>query len=92
MNAMEDDIKQLIIDSLNLEDLSIEQIDSCEPLFGEGLALDSIDALELGIALQKKYSIKIDSRSEEIKDHFYSVQTIAKFVTLKAQGDESGKS
>ena len=56
---LELEVKQLIIDSLSLEDIEPEDIDSEEPLFGDGLGLDSIDALELGIALQKTYNIKI---------------------------------
>lgn len=74
------EIKQLIIDSLNLEDMTIEDIDETSPLFGEGLGLDSIDALELGVALQKKYGIHISSQDEDIKKHFYSVETLAEFV------------
>ena len=80
MNKIENEIKQLILDSLNLEDISIDDIKSEEALFGEGLGLDSIDALELGVALQKTYNIKIDSKSEELKKHFFSVKTIADFV------------
>ena len=55
MAELELEIKQLIIDTLMLEDIKPEDIDSAEPLFVEGLGLDSIDALELGVALQKKY-------------------------------------
>jgi acyl carrier protein len=86
MTNIEDDIKQLILDSLNLEDIKIEDIKTEEALFGEGLGLDSIDALELGIALQKKYKIKIDSKSEDLKKHFFSVKTIADFIGNKFQG------
>jgi acyl carrier protein len=74
------EITQLIIDALKLEDLSIEDVDPQMPLFGEGLGLDSIDALELGIALQKKYNIKIDSNDEHTKQQFATVETLAKFV------------
>jgi acyl carrier protein len=80
---MEEEIKQLIIDSLNLEEISVDDIKSEEPLFGEGLGLDSIDALELGMALQKKYNFKIDSAVEDIKNHFLSVKTIAEFICSK---------
>lgn len=80
MRAFESEIKELIVGALGLEDLQPEAIDSDEPLFGDGLGLDSIDALELGVALQKKYGITIGSVTDEIKAHFQSVRTIARFV------------
>ncbi|MBY0291898.1 MAG: acyl carrier protein [Alphaproteobacteria bacterium] len=80
MNNLEREIKELIIQALNLEDITIDDISSEEPLFIDGLGLDSIDALELGIALQKKYSIKIETQDENIKKYFFSVKTIAEFV------------
>lgn len=83
MENIENEIKQLIIDSLNLEEISVDDIKSEEALFGEGLGLDSIDALEMGMALQRKYNIKIDSEVKDIKKHFFSVQTIAKFISSK---------
>lgn len=86
MSQIEIEIKQLILTSLNLEDLTVEEINSEDPLFGGGLGLDSIDALELGMALQKKYGIKIDSKSDDIKKHFYSVRSIRHFIEYKMQG------
>ncbi len=83
MSTLENEIKLLIIHSLNLEDIGTDDIKSEDALFGEGLGLDSIDALELGMALQKKYSIKIDSEPEDIKEHFFSVRTIAAFISNK---------
>nr|WP_284500245.1 phosphopantetheine-binding protein [Microbulbifer sp. GX H0434] len=74
------ELKDLIIEVLNLEDITPEEIQSDEPLFGEGLGLDSIDALELGLALQKKYNISIDAESETTKTHFASVDNLARFV------------
>jgi acyl carrier protein len=82
-NLLEKEIKELIIQCLNLEDVGIEDIDVQEPLFIEGLGLDSIDALELGMALQKKYGIKIETQNEDLKGHFYSVKTIAEFIGKK---------
>lgn len=81
MNDLEQELKLLIIEALKLEDISPEQIDSTEPLFGDGLGLDSIDALELGVALRQKYNIKIERVSAEIKEHFYSIQSLALFIT-----------
>ena len=81
MQKLEIEIKQLIIDCLNLEDYKPEDIDSSAPLFSEGLGLDSIDALELGVALQKKYGLSFSGGTKENKEHFFSIETLAKFVT-----------
>lgn len=80
MQDLEHDIKQLIIEALDLEDLAPEDIDSAAPLFGDGLGLDSIDALELGMSLQKRYGIKLSANSEETRKHFASVQALAALV------------
>jgi len=81
MNALIDELKRLIIDSLDLEDVKPEDIDPKAPLFGAGLGLDSIDALELGVAIQKKYHVKLDANSADTKQHFQSVENLAKFIT-----------
>jgi len=83
MSDLENELKQLIIDSLNLEDMSIADINSEEALFIDGLGLDSIDALELGMALQKKYGIKLEAQNEEIKKHFFSVKSLAEFISAR---------
>ena len=83
MNELEKEIKELIISSLNLEDISIEDIETEEALFGDGLGLDSIDALELGIALQQKYEVNFKSDSEDTKKHFFSVKTLAEFINSR---------
>lgn len=80
MENLHNDIKQLIIDCLDLEDMSIEDIDTQAPLFGEGLGLDSIDALELGLAIKKQFDIKIEANSESTKAHFFSVESLANFI------------
>jgi acyl carrier protein len=74
------DIKKMIIEELELEDVSVDDIDTDAPLFGDGLGLDSIDALELGLALQKRFQIRIDANSEQNKQHFYSVASLRDFV------------
>lgn len=74
------DVKQLIIDALNLEDLSVADINSTEPLFVEGLGLDSIDALELGVAIKKKYNITINSDDTSMHKHFETVQSLVNFI------------
>lgn len=80
MTDTEKAIKELIIEALNLEDLSPDDIDTTAPLFGDGLGLDSIDALELGVAIRRKYGVNLDVDSEEIRQHFESVANLAKFV------------
>ncbi|AZL71051.1 MULTISPECIES: phosphopantetheine-binding protein [Pseudomonas] len=77
------DIKQLIIDALGLEDISVQDIDDAQTLFGEGLGLDSVDALELGLAIQKRYGIKIDADAKDTRNHFTNVATLAAFITAR---------
>jgi acyl carrier protein len=81
MTETEQALKELIIEALNLEDLAPDDIDTKAPLFGDGLGLDSIDALELGVAVRRKYGVNLDVDSEEIRDHFASVASLARFVT-----------
>ena len=75
----QEELKQLIIDALNLEGMTPADIDDAAPLFGEGLGLDSIDALELLMILDKHYGIKFATR-EESKAVFASVNTMAEYV------------
>ncbi|WP_323846042.1 phosphopantetheine-binding protein [Microbulbifer magnicolonia] len=86
MSELVEELKELIIDVLNLEDITPGEIQADEPLFGEGLGLDSIDALELGLALQKKYNITIDAENETTKTHFASVNNLAQFVADSRRG------
>ena len=78
--TLEQEIKELIISSLYLEDITVADIDSKAPLFTEGLGLDSIDALELGMALKKKYGVNFKSDKEENKEYFKSVENLAKYI------------
>ena len=80
MQDMIDEIKELIITTLELEEVGPADIDSREPLFGDGFGLDSIDALEIGVELQKRYGLKLDQATKEVRHHFYSVESLAKFV------------
>lgn len=77
---LEQEVKTLIIDVLQLEDITPDDIDSEAPLFVEGLGLDSIDALELGVALQKRYGISLSADSEDTRRHFASVRALAQLV------------
>ena len=77
---LEQEVKELIIEALQLEDMSAADIDTDAPLFVEGLGLDSIDALELGVALQKKYGISLSADSAATRRHFASVRALAAMV------------
>ncbi|MDR1425074.1 MAG: phosphopantetheine-binding protein [Azoarcus sp.] len=74
------EIKAFIIESLDLEDLAPEDIEDDAPLFGDGLGLDSIDSLELGVGLQKRYSLKISAENEETRKIFSSARALADYV------------
>ncbi len=81
--TLEQEIKDLIITSLALEDITADDINPAEPLFVKGLGLDSIDALELGLALQRRYGVTVSADSEETRRHFGSVQALAAFVSAQ---------
>ena len=72
-------LKGEIIEQLNLEDMKKEDIDNDAPLFGEGLGLDSIDALELIVLLEKNYGIKVANPADG-KKIFQSVRTMAQYI------------
>ena len=74
------DMKRFIVRTLDLEDTRPEDIGDDQPLFAGGLGLDSIDALELGLALQKRYGLSMSTDSEQTRKHFGSVQALAAFV------------
>ncbi|MHC8944987.1 acyl carrier protein [Advenella incenata] len=78
--ALNLEIKELIISSLGLEDIAPEDIEDGAPLFGEGLGLDSVDALELGLALQKHFGIQFNTKTQNLREHFTDINTLAAFV------------
>jgi acyl carrier protein len=82
MSDLETDLKILIIDTLELEDIEVADIATDEPLFGDdgGLGLDSIDALEIGLVLDEKYGIELDPEQESTREHFRSISSLAKLV------------
>lgn len=80
ISSMQNALKQLIIETLNLEDISPDEIETEAPLFGDGLGLDSIDALELGLAIKNQYGVLLSSDSDEVRKHFYSVATLAAYI------------
>lgn len=80
MEELIDELKKHIIESLNLEDMTAEDIDADAPLFGGGLGLDSIDALELIVLMEKQYGIRLATPAEG-KEIFKSVRTMADYVS-----------
>ena len=82
MDELKQQIKECIISSLELEDIKPENIVDSEPIFGSGgLGLDSIDALELGVALKKKFGVKFNAENKETREHFASVNALAEFIS-----------
>jgi len=79
MSELKQELKEKIIEQLNLEDVAVEEIEDTDPLFGEGLGLDSIDALELIVMLDKDYGIKL-ADPKEGKKIFESVDTMATYI------------
>ena len=77
---LEQEVKQLIIEVLQLEDVAESDIDTDGALFGDGLGLDSIDALEIGVALQKRYGITLSAEAEDTRRHFASVRALAALI------------
>ncbi|MCB1791394.1 MAG: acyl carrier protein [Gammaproteobacteria bacterium] len=77
---MIDELKAFLITELHLEDVSADDIDADAPLFNDGLGLDSIDALELAVALDRKYGVKIKSGDDRNVEIFSSLRSLATFV------------
>jgi acyl carrier protein len=91
MKEIEDELKRLIVETLVLEDVAPENIDSEAALFGAGLGLDSIDALELSIAIGKRYGIRIKADDERNRQIFGSVRALAAFIAAEAPNAGSTK-
>ena len=82
MDELKQQIKECIVSSLELEDIKPENIVDSEPIFGSGgLGLDSIDALELGVALKKKFGVKFNAENSDTREHFASVNALAEFIS-----------
>ena len=88
---IEAELKALIVEVLALEDVKPADIDSQAAIFGTGLGLDSIDALELALAIGKKYGVKIKSDDERNREIFGSVRSLATFITRERATAESAK-
>ena len=82
------ELKELIISGLNLEDVAPGDINDDEPLFGDALGLDSVDALELGLLVQKKYGIVLNSKTQNLKQIFSSVASLAQYIAENRSKNE----
>jgi acyl carrier protein len=81
MTVLEDELKHLIVDALTLEDVSAAEIDASAPLFVTGLGLDSIDALELAMAIEKRYGVRFAADDAQNERIFASVRSLAEHIT-----------
>ena len=90
LSEFEARIKEIVVDALHLEDVTPTEIQSEEPLFGEGLGLDSIDALELASALEREFGIRISASKGDMKAVFHSVRSLATFV-MQARKDAEAR-
>jgi acyl carrier protein len=85
------EMKQFIIETLGLEDLTADAIGDDEPLFAGGLGLDSIDALELGIALRKRFQVQVSEQDPAARDHFRTVRSLVAYVAENGGGAVEAK-
>jgi len=83
MAELEHELKELVVSALSLEDITPDEIDSDEQLFVSGLGLDSIDGLELGMAIRKKYGIKPQGTKEEIRAIFATISSLARYIAAQ---------
>jgi acyl carrier protein len=90
MNELEVELKRLIVSALALEDVEAASIDTDAPLFGEGLGLDSIDALELSVVLSREYGVSIKADDAQNRQIFSSVRALAAFVAANRSSAARG--
>lgn len=83
--SIEDRLKHLIVDALMLEDVNPEEIETDAPLFVEGLGLDSIDALELALAINQEFGVRTTQGDERNREIFHSVKSLAEFIRADGQ-------
>ncbi|MCB9897784.1 MAG: acyl carrier protein [Planctomycetes bacterium] len=79
-DTIEERLKTLIVETLALEDVEPSSIENDMPLFGEGLGLDSIDALELALAIQTEFGVRTQENDEKNREYYYSVSSLANFI------------
>lgn len=83
-DELEEGIRQVILSSVEVDGLTAADLPSDAPLFGDGVGLDSIDALEIGAALRKKYQVKFKANSDENRVHFRTIASLADFIAAQA--------
>jgi len=81
---LEEEIRQVVLSSVEVDGLTAADLSADAPLFGDGVGLDSIDALEIGAALRRKYQVKFKANSDENREHFRSISTLAAFIAENA--------
>ncbi len=81
---LEEEIRQVVLSSVEVDGLTAADLPADAPLFGDGVGLDSIDALEIGAALRRKYQVKFKANSDENREHFRSISTLAAFIAGNA--------
>ncbi len=79
-DTLEERLKALIVDTLALEDVDPQSIETDAPLFGEGLGLDSIDALELALAIHTEFGVRTKENDENNREYYHSVKSLADFI------------
>jgi acyl carrier protein len=83
-SEFEQEVAQLIVDALNLEDIGADDIDPDDALFGDGLGLDSIDALELALAISQKYSVQLKADDANVQEVFGSLGSLSSYIQENA--------
>lgn len=78
--AEQREMAELLVEALNLEDIAAEEIDPEESLFGDGLGLDSIDALEIALAISQKYGVQMQAEDENVRNAFATLASLCEFV------------
>ncbi len=78
------EVAELLVEALNLEDITAAEIDPQEPLFGAGLGLDSIDALEIALAISQKYGVQMQADDQNTRDAFVNLATLTDFIHAHA--------
>ena len=81
---LEEGVRRVILSSVEVDGLTAADLPSDAPLFGDGVGLDSIDALEIGAALRKKYQVKFKANSDENREHFRTIASLADFIAAQA--------
>lgn len=82
--TLEEEIRQVILASVEVDGLTEADLPADAALFGDGVGLDSIDALEIGAALRKKYQVKFKANADENREHFRSIATLAAFISANS--------